>query len=337
MMKKNIKPKNCEIILNHDCNAKCVFCYNDDAPKEEVLCRMPFEDVAKALYLGREKGCWCAYFIGGEITLREDLPKIIALAKKMGYPYIQVMSNGIKLADFAYVKTLVDAGANLFRLSLHSFSAKVHDDLVQIDGAHDKVLRAIENIKKLKAEVCVNNVLNRLNYKSADKLAGLLVKSGITDFNFIFPHYTGMMEKHSEILKLSVRQTVPHLRKMLNFLKISKAKIENPIFVNLSPCNLPEAVHLMSEWENPSDVFEGEMLYHLDGGSEKIYEMKKSIRVKNESCRKCVYNDRCMGFEKWYFDMFGGGDFKPVIKPVKVFEIRPVLGRLKKARGKMKI
>jgi len=48
---------------------------------------------------------------GGEPTVREDLPEIIALAKEIGYTAIYINTNGLRLSkSVEYCKTLIDAG-----------------------------------------------------------------------------------------------------------------------------------------------------------------------------------------------------------------------------------
>ncbi len=67
---------------------------------------------------------------GGEATLRDDLPAIIALGRGLGFPHIQLNSNGVRLgADPAYAGELKRAG--LFSVFL------------QFDGTEESIYRAI--------------------------------------------------------------------------------------------------------------------------------------------------------------------------------------------------
>jgi len=321
--------KNCEIILNDDCNAKCCFCYQPGI--EKAARRMPFEAVARALYRGRSEGSWSAYLIGGEITLRDDLPKIVKLARKIGYSSVHVMSNGLKLAEYDYARELVEAGANLFTVSVHGYKAGIHDELVGVKGAFGRVFRAFDNIVGLGAEVRVNHALNRYNFDTVDLLVKKLVsRFGLTDINILFPHYNGMMAKNAGKLKVSVTEAQPHLRRTLELIRRNKFEIEGPLFINFCPCNLPEAAHLMGEWERPRKKMAEEELHYLEGGSEPIYAMKERLCAKNASCRRCVYNKTCMGFEKWYAELFGSGEFSPVLKKPAPFPLELSHSRLKK-------
>ena len=42
-----IKPRNCEVILNYDCNARCKFCYHPDSALTQVEKRMPLAQAAE--------------------------------------------------------------------------------------------------------------------------------------------------------------------------------------------------------------------------------------------------------------------------------------------------
>lgn len=314
--------KNCEIILNYDCNARCVFCYQpEDALKPCSEKRMSFEDASKALYQGYSRGCRCAYFIGGEITLLPDLPKIIKMASKIGYPYVQVMSNGLKLADRAYTRELIAAGANLFRLSLHGPDAASHDRLVGVPGAFEKLTAAFGNINKGGAELCVNMALNKINYRSLTEMIALVTgRFGVRDFNVIFPHYSGMMARNADLLKVSVTEAVPELRRALAYMLEAGVRPESRVLINFSPCNIPEAAHLMAEWDRPA-LADDDPLYYVEGQTDAVYAVKERIRVKNKGCARCVYDKVCMGFEKWYADVFGRREFRPVLKKAEPFPV----------------
>lgn len=67
---------------------------------------------------------------GGEATIRDDLPAIIAMGREMGFPFIQLNSNGLRLAaDPGYAVALKRAG--LFSVFL------------QFDGTEDFIYQAI--------------------------------------------------------------------------------------------------------------------------------------------------------------------------------------------------
>jgi len=70
---------------------------------------------------------------GGEPTLRDDLPEIVGLARRTGFEFIQVNTNGVRLArDLPYLRRLKEAGLSCVYLQFDGLSDDVHR---QIRGA----------------------------------------------------------------------------------------------------------------------------------------------------------------------------------------------------------
>ncbi len=96
------------------CNLGCAFCFasaGDDAADPDLA---TIESWYRSLLRSGEA---CnVQLSGGEPTLRDDLPAIIALGRALGFDFIQVNTNGLRFArDPAYVAALKDAGlASIF-------------------------------------------------------------------------------------------------------------------------------------------------------------------------------------------------------------------------------
>jgi CTP:molybdopterin cytidylyltransferase MocA/uncharacterized Fe-S cluster-containing radical SAM superfamily protein len=85
---------------------------------------------------------------GGEPTLRDDLPDIVALTQELGFEFVQVNTNGIRLArDEAYVKRLKDAGLGCVFLQFDGLSDDVYRTIRGADLL-DLKIRAIDNCAK---------------------------------------------------------------------------------------------------------------------------------------------------------------------------------------------
>jgi cyclic pyranopterin phosphate synthase len=319
--------KTCEVILNYDCNARCLFCYHDSSLRGRDL---PLREAAKALRAGRKEGCWIAYLIGGEITLRPDLPAVVSLARRLGYPCVQVMTNGLRLAEPDYARSLVGAGANLFRISIHGHDAALHDRLVGVAGAHGKVLRALDNLLALGAEISVNHTLNALNYRTLPRfIEGLLSRfPALKDINIIFSHYRGEMSAHRDLLKVRVSEAAPYVSRAMEVVRRRGMAVEAPMLVNFTPCILPGMDHLLAEWERLDDPGDDDLLVHPEGFTSRVYRMKEEERTKPESCRRCVYDGRCLGFEREYAALYGTGEFRPLSEVPEPFPVRPTWARL---------
>ncbi|GAP13640.1 predicted Fe-S oxidoreductases [Longilinea arvoryzae] len=77
---------------------------------------------------------------GGEPSLRDDLPEIIALGKSMGFPFFQINTNGLRLArDPAYLGRLKQAGLSTVYL--------------QFDGTTDEIFQKMRGGKLLELKI----------------------------------------------------------------------------------------------------------------------------------------------------------------------------------------
>jgi uncharacterized radical SAM superfamily Fe-S cluster-containing enzyme len=101
------------IDLTNRCNLDCDFCFAN-AQACGFVYEPTFEEVIGMLKLLREQKpvpAPAVQFSGGEPTMREDLMEIIRSAKELGFPQVQIATNGIKLArDISYAEELKDAG-----------------------------------------------------------------------------------------------------------------------------------------------------------------------------------------------------------------------------------
>lgn len=122
------------------CNLRCRFCF---ARGGECAREPSLEELKSSVRdIARQCGSPLLQLSGGEPTLRDDLPELVRYAKEQGCGYVQINTNGIRLAeDGEYVRRLRDAGADIIFL--------------QFDGVHDSVYETLRGApllsKKLRA------------------------------------------------------------------------------------------------------------------------------------------------------------------------------------------
>jgi 7,8-dihydro-6-hydroxymethylpterin dimethyltransferase len=64
---------------------------------------------------------------GGEPTLRDDLPELVALGRSLGFSFFQLNTNGLRLArDGAYARRLAEAGLSCVFLQFDGVTDEVH-------------------------------------------------------------------------------------------------------------------------------------------------------------------------------------------------------------------
>lgn len=300
------EPKCFDILLNYACQAKCQFC-SQDFEWRKAPNLMPFRQAAEKVYLAYKQGYRRMGFTGGEPTLRKDLPNLIALATKMGFTYVRIQTNGIRLADYAYAKTLADAGLTFVKFSIHGHDAKTHDALTMIPGSFDACLKAIENLKRLNVGIGVNIVLNQLNYRHLTEFYELfLLKLKLSNFVIIAPLYEGNMELHVPQMGARLTDMAPYIRKAYEvFTAINFPK--PPLLLHFTPCILPGYEQQMLGWSAFNTMVVSPQGVHRD-----LDETVLQHTIKTEACASCVYNDRCIGFDRSYSRHFGTGEIAPL-------------------------
>jgi uncharacterized radical SAM superfamily Fe-S cluster-containing enzyme len=90
---------------------------------------------------------------GGEPTVRDDLPDIVSLAKKMGFYHVQINTHGLRLAkDREYLHRLKKAGTDLIYLQFDGISDDIYREIRGAD-LFDLKVKAIDNCAEAKIGV----------------------------------------------------------------------------------------------------------------------------------------------------------------------------------------
>ena len=258
-------------------------------------------------------------FIGGEVTIREDLPKILGLARRIGYRSIQVTTNGIRLADPAYARLLVRLGVDRVRFSIHGHTPALHDGLVMVPGALAKIERAAKTLKALGVSLGVNYVLNQVNVKAfPDTLDWLYGTLGVDDVIVYFIRYQGFgaLPQNKKLLKLTFTEAVGPLRE--GFERLRRSGVTRfPQLINFAPCVAPALAPYMLDWtKDPAGSGQGntseDRVTMPDGSGGLIHEITNKGKRAVAACAACALKDRCLGIEENYAAEFGESEFKSV-------------------------
>lgn len=107
--KRPAQPVSAALMATSHCNAHCPVCFTRD--QESYMpslheCRQMLEGYKNCAGIGAP-----LEFCGGEPTVRDDLPQLASIAREMGFDYIQLNTNGFRIAnDMAYTKALKENG-----------------------------------------------------------------------------------------------------------------------------------------------------------------------------------------------------------------------------------
>jgi uncharacterized radical SAM superfamily Fe-S cluster-containing enzyme len=95
------------------CNLSCPVCFADAGEGLSEPTVDQIQTMMQKLRAQKPVPCPAIQFSGGEPTLRDDLPEIVALAKRNGFSQIQLATNGLQLAaSLKFCKTLIKSGLN---------------------------------------------------------------------------------------------------------------------------------------------------------------------------------------------------------------------------------
>jgi len=122
------RQRSCTVILEvtRRCNLSCAFCYADAGGKEESD---PDLEVVEAWYRSAARACKGCHIqlSGGEPTLRDDLPEIVALGREAGFPFLQINTNGVRLGeDDAFAGELAAAGLDSVFLQFDALDNRIY-------------------------------------------------------------------------------------------------------------------------------------------------------------------------------------------------------------------
>lgn len=306
------EPKSLEFFVNYACNAKCPFCFNPPDATPELDHGLPLPELTRRLLEGWRAGFRAVKFIGGEVTVRDDLPKILALARRIGYRSVQVTTNGIRLADAAYAKELVSLGVDRVRFSIHGHTPELHDGLVAVPGALAKIEKAAKTLKGLGVLLGVNYVLNQVNHRAfPDTIDWLYGTLGIDDVIVYQIRYQGFgaIPANKDLLRLTFAEAVGPLREGFARLR-ARGVTRMPQLIHFAPCVAPELAPYMLDWKRDESE---DFVTMPDGRSGLIRDITNSGKRPVSACAACALKDRCLGIEENYAAEFGDAEFKPVL------------------------
>ena len=115
---------------------------------------------------------------GGEPTVRDDLPEIIRMARNKGFSYVQINSNGRRLAEEeGYAKVLKDAGTSVIFMQFDGTRDDIYMKL-RGEALFEKKVQAIRNCEKAGLAVTlVPTVVRGVNDDNIGEMMDFLVEN----------------------------------------------------------------------------------------------------------------------------------------------------------------
>ncbi len=206
------------IDVTNRCNQRCPVCFAN-AEACGYVYEPSLDQLRKMLHnLINEKpvGCKAVMFSGGEPTMREDLPRIIRMAKQMGFLHILIATNGINISkDINYIGTLKDAGLDTVYLQFDGVTEEPYHTIRGFNALPIK-LKVIENCRQMdfKQIVLVPTLIGGINDKESGDIVKFAVKNSdvVSGVNFQPLSFAGRVD-HEDRKKMRITQ--PDLMRLL--------------------------------------------------------------------------------------------------------------------------
>jgi MoaA/NifB/PqqE/SkfB family radical SAM enzyme len=289
-----------EVFLNYNCNAKCLFCSQESFDKK---LNAPFKEILKRILIGKKQGYSRLGVSGGEPLINPDILKIISFGKKVGFDFIRIQTNGIRLADRQFATALVKSGLTYCKFTGESHIQKTHDALVDLNGAYEKMLAGISNARDLKIRLGMNVLLNKQNIEKLPETVMFFADRGISDFVLIFPVYIGGMKTNFKRLGLSLSRAVPKIKECM---RLSDAHGFDVICLNVPPCFMQDYRERAVSYDFNTKVTD------VSGRQVDLDDRDSRGKLFGEACKKCVLMKKCGGANGDYVSLFGWKEFRPI-------------------------
>jgi radical SAM protein with 4Fe4S-binding SPASM domain len=166
-------PYRMDLALTYRCNDDCAHCYNARPRDYPELATGAWKQIIDRLWA---TGIPHIVFTGGEPTLRDDLPELVAHAQNNGQ-ITGMNTNARRLADRRFLDRLVEAGLDHVQITVESHDPQIHDGMVRARGAWKQTIAGLRNALDTPLFVMTNTTMLRQNSPSLretlDFLAGL--------------------------------------------------------------------------------------------------------------------------------------------------------------------
>ncbi len=303
-----------DLYPGYACNAKCLFCFNP-AEMERPDKGFSFRDVARELYLMRRLGHRHMNILGGEPTVRRDLPEICAVAKKVGFLTVAITTNGIRTADPGLAHGLGAAGLDLAIVSVHGHIPEIHDGIVGVPGALQKVFRSLENFQAAGVSVQVAIVAHRLNHAYLADFFRVFLDRGVTRFTVLYLRYHGHMDipdGRRDSLKVRMSEVARSVHAAAQI--FLDRGLDPPRTCHILPCVLPGYESRMDNLVRPEGKFFDGFYLDPETKNRSSTWIDHKDKVKLPRCRRCVFWDLCPGVEPAYLGVFGDAEVRPLLE-----------------------
>ncbi|MBW2979920.1 radical SAM protein [Candidatus Woesearchaeota archaeon] len=274
------------------CDCRCFFCSRGSDEHQlnlknhlkEFDYKKEFSTIQEIIRRGYNTKNLRALEIGGNEPLNH--PKIIEVvefSKLIGYKKIILRTCGLRFSNLKFTRKMAKAGLTQVELPIYGSKKQIHDKIVGLDGAFDKLNRSINNLNRFYIDFRFHTTLLKQNLHDIHNFAN--------NFNPRIDFPRPISYNPTDYKNLCVK--ISHIPKKIR----SRIRFRVPCLGDFS------------------ETTGREQLKHSPETPDKpAKEPGADIRIKPSKCKSCVYCSSCEGFYKMYFKLYGEKEFRPITR-----------------------
>ena len=301
-------PYRMDLAITYRCNNDCAHCYNARERDFPELTTAAWKGILDKLW---NLGVPHIVFTGGEATLRNDLPELIAHAEANGQ-ITGLNTNARRLADEKYVQQLVEAGLDHVQITVESCNADVHDRMMRTKGAHKQTIQGLKNVLASPLYVMTNTTMLRTNVGTIPDTLDFLANLDVPTIGLNALIYsgngltvgTGLAESELQpILNVAIQKTEARGQKLIWYTPTQYCQFD-PTQQNLGVKGCTAALYSMCIESNgnvlPCQSYYTSLGNMLDDEWDSIWNHELSVRLRERKglpakCDGCGLVAECGG------------------------------------------
>jgi len=265
-------------------------------------------EVVEALRRGRLDGADCLWLGGGEPTMRRDIFRMAAMARRLGYTRVKLQTNGMMLAYAGYAQRCAEAGITEVAFSMKGASSATHDRIARTEGCFDLMARGIGLAREAGLALEGDLLVTASNAAELPAMVSLGLSWGLRSFRVWLLSAVDATRDDP-----AVRAEVPRMRDVVPALVAAMeahAEVGAGLLVSLHTpaCVLPESLH-------------GALFDAASFGLRVVNPGGHAFDLANSpiegghflpSCAQCRHRPSCNGLRRDYLAVHGEDEFRPV-------------------------
>ena len=301
-------PYRMDLAITYRCNNDCAHCYNARERNFPELSTDQWKGILDHLWT---LGVPHIVFTGGEATLRNDLPELIAHAESNGQ-ITGLNTNARRLSDERYVQKLVEAGLDHVQITVESCNEQIHDEMMRARGAFKQTIQGLKNALASPLYVMTNTTMLRTNLHIIPDTLDFLADLGVPTIGLNALIYsgqglsvgTGLAESGLQpILDMAVQKTSERGQRLIWYTPTQYCQFD-PTQSNLGVKGCTAALYSMCI-ESNGNVLPCQSYYHSLGNIlsdpwNSIWNHQLSIQLRERralpaKCDGCPIVSECGG------------------------------------------